>query len=153
MTGPPGPGHVTTGIRGLGMAKRTRDLAKWGTGGVTGGNGQVTRLAGLVVPRAQRQSGSPGCAGAPGVPHRRPGPGRGAAAAAGSLTLLSRAGAGISSQPAGSVDLARERGPECPPRRQTRPIKQEIAHNEHAEVRGHTGGRYDRKELPCLTQL
>jgi hypothetical protein len=52
VTGPPGPGHVTTGIGGLGMAKRTRDLAKWGTGGVTGGNGQVTRLAGLVVPRA-----------------------------------------------------------------------------------------------------
>ena len=45
MTGPPGPGHVTTGIRGLGMAKHARDLAKWGTGGVTGGNGQVTRLA------------------------------------------------------------------------------------------------------------
>jgi hypothetical protein len=40
-----GPGHVTTGIRGLGMTKRTRDLAKRGTGGVTGGNGQVTRLA------------------------------------------------------------------------------------------------------------
>ena len=50
MTGPPGPGHVTTGIGGLGMAKRTRDLAKWGTGGVSGGNGQVTRLAGPVVP-------------------------------------------------------------------------------------------------------
>jgi hypothetical protein len=41
---------VTTGIRGLGMAKRTRDLAKRGTGGVTGGNGQVIRLAGPVVP-------------------------------------------------------------------------------------------------------
>jgi predicted MFS family arabinose efflux permease len=37
-----------------------------------------------------------------------------AVAAAGSLTLLSRAGAAISSQPAGSVDLARERGPEAP---------------------------------------
>jgi predicted MFS family arabinose efflux permease len=32
------------------MTKRTRDLAKWGTGGVTGGSGQVTRLAGLVAP-------------------------------------------------------------------------------------------------------
>ena len=27
--------HVSTGIRGLGMAKRTRDLAKRGTGSVT----------------------------------------------------------------------------------------------------------------------
>ena len=50
MTGPPGPGHVTTGIGGLGMTKRTRDLAKWGSRGVTGGSGQVTRLGGLVVP-------------------------------------------------------------------------------------------------------
>jgi hypothetical protein len=50
VTGPPGPGHVTTGIGGLGMTKRTRDLAKRGTGGVTGGSGQVTRLAGLVAP-------------------------------------------------------------------------------------------------------
>ena len=54
------------------MAKRARDLAKRGTGGVTGGSGQVTRLAGLVVPRAQRLSGSPGGARAPGVPHRCP---------------------------------------------------------------------------------
>jgi hypothetical protein len=46
---------VTTGIGGLGMTKRTRDLAKRGTGGVTGGSGQVTRLAGLV---AQARSGS-----------------------------------------------------------------------------------------------
>jgi hypothetical protein len=50
VTGLPGPGHVTTGIGGLGMTKRTRDPAKWGTGGVTGGNGQVTRLAGQVAP-------------------------------------------------------------------------------------------------------
>ena len=50
MAGPRGPGHVTTGIWGLGMTKRTRDLAKWGTGGVTGGSGRVTRLAGLVAP-------------------------------------------------------------------------------------------------------
>ena len=41
---------MTTGIGELGMAKRTRDLAKRGTGGVTGGNGQVTRLAGPVIP-------------------------------------------------------------------------------------------------------
>src|ERR1700722_17208063 len=108
---PPGPGHVTTGIKGLGMAKHARDLAKWGTGGVTRGNGQVTRLAGPGVPRAPQQSGSPGGARAPGVPYRCPGPGRGAAAAAGSLTLLSRAGAGISSQPAGSVDLAASAAP------------------------------------------
>jgi predicted MFS family arabinose efflux permease len=39
-----------------------------------------------------------------------------AVAAAGSLTLLGRAGAGISSRPAGSVDLAREQGPEPPAR-------------------------------------
>ena len=31
------------------MTKRTRDLAKRGTGGVTGGSGQVIRLAGPVV--------------------------------------------------------------------------------------------------------
>ena len=36
-----------------------------------------------------------------------------AVAAAGSLTLLGRAGASISSPPAGSVDLARERGQEA----------------------------------------
>ena len=50
MTGLPGPGHVPTGIRGLGMAKRTRDLAKRGTGGVTGESGQVIRLVDLVAP-------------------------------------------------------------------------------------------------------
>jgi hypothetical protein len=32
------------------MTKRTRDLAKRGTGGVTGWSGQVTRLAGLMAP-------------------------------------------------------------------------------------------------------
>src|SRR5260370_3604464 len=37
-----------------------------------------------------------------------------AVAAAGSLTLLGRAGAAISSPPAGSADLARERGQEVP---------------------------------------
>jgi predicted MFS family arabinose efflux permease len=37
-----------------------------------------------------------------------------AVAAAGSLTLLGRAGAGISSAPAGSIDLAREPGRETP---------------------------------------
>jgi hypothetical protein len=35
-------------------------------------------------------------------------------AALGALTLLGRAGAAISSPPAGSVDLARERGREAP---------------------------------------
>ena len=89
MTGPPGPGHVTTGIGGLGMTKRTRDLAKRGTGGVTGGSGQVTRLAGLMVPA---RSGS--------LVHRVV-----------PAHLACRVGAAISSQPAGSVDLALERGP------------------------------------------
>jgi len=37
-----------------------------------------------------------------------------AVAAAGSLTLLGRAGAAINSPPAGSADLARERGQEVP---------------------------------------
>jgi hypothetical protein len=34
------------------MTERARDLAKRGTGGVTGGSGQVSRLAGLVAPRS-----------------------------------------------------------------------------------------------------
>src|ERR1700749_949150 len=97
VAGLPGPGQVTTGIRGLGMTKRTRDLAKRGTGGVVGGSGQVIRMVDLVA-WAQRQPGSPGRAGAPGVPHRRPGPGWRAAAAAGSLTLFSHAGAALSQQ-------------------------------------------------------
>ena len=105
---------MTTGIRGLGMTKLTRDLAKRGTGGVTGGSGRSPGWRTLVDPA---RSGS--------LVHRvvpahlacrigAQGPGRGAVAAAGSVTLLSRAGAAISSQPAGSVDLARGRGPEAP---------------------------------------
>jgi hypothetical protein len=86
-TGPPGPGHATTGIRGLGMTERARDLAKRGPAASLAGAG---RSAGWRAwwPRAQ-QPGSPGRAGAPGMPHRCPGPGRGAAA--GSPTLLSHA--------------------------------------------------------------
>jgi hypothetical protein len=118
------------------MTKRTRDLAKRGTGGLTGGSGQVIRLAGPVAPR----SGSLVRRVVPAHLACRIGARAqaGAVAAAGSLTLLSRAGAAISSQPAGSVDLARERGPEPPDRRQTRAIEQETAHNEHAEVHCHT---------------
>jgi hypothetical protein len=44
VTGPPGLGHVTTGIGGcLDMTKRDRDLAKRGTGDPAFGSGQVTR--------------------------------------------------------------------------------------------------------------
>jgi hypothetical protein len=78
---------MTTGIGGLGMTRRTRDLAKWGAGGVTGGNGQVTRLGGLAAPA---RSGS--------LVH-----------GVGPACLACRIGAR-----AGSVDLARERGPEAP---------------------------------------
>jgi len=183
---------VTTGIGGLGMTKRTRDLAKRGTGGVTGGSGRVTWLAGLVAPvrcgsvvhrvvpahlacrigaraQARERNAWPAVASialvavwglgfgavpvaaqswmarampanvegglalfvsalqgslaagsaAGGVIYDAKGPGgalamAAAVAAAGSLTLLSRAGAGINSRPAGSVDLARERGRETP---------------------------------------
>ena len=44
MTGPPGPGHVTTGIGSPEMTKRNRDLAKR-TGAFTAGSGQVTGSA------------------------------------------------------------------------------------------------------------
>ena len=50
---------------------------------------------------------------APGPVSWRPG-GALIVAALGALTLLGRAGAAISSPPAGSVDLARERGREAP---------------------------------------
>jgi predicted MFS family arabinose efflux permease len=50
VTGPPGPGHVTTDIRSLDMTKRTRDLATRGTGAFTSESGQGTRPAGPVPP-------------------------------------------------------------------------------------------------------
>src|SRR5258708_39061132 len=49
VAGPPGPGHVTTGLGSLDMTKRNRDLRKRGTAAVTAGSGQVTRPAGPVT--------------------------------------------------------------------------------------------------------
>jgi hypothetical protein len=79
------------------MTKRTRDLAKRRTGGVTGGSGQVTPLAGPVAPA---RSGS----------------------------LIHRV------VPA---HLACRIGARAQAGKRPRPHR----------------GRYDRKELPCLTQL
>ena len=42
MTGPSGPGHVTTGMGGLDMTKRNRDLVERGAAPSTSGSGQVT---------------------------------------------------------------------------------------------------------------
>ena len=39
MAGPPGPGHVTTGLGSLDMTKRNRDLARRDTGALTSGSG------------------------------------------------------------------------------------------------------------------
>jgi hypothetical protein len=49
VTGPPGPGRVTTGLGSLDMRQRNRDLARRGTGAFTSGSGQVTRPAGPVA--------------------------------------------------------------------------------------------------------
>ena len=64
-------------------------------------------------------------------------------AALGALTLLGRAGAAISSPPAGFGDLARK----------ARSVEQERAHHEHAgvAVRGHTEAA-TRKERNCYAQ-
>jgi NADPH:quinone reductase-like Zn-dependent oxidoreductase len=66
--------------------------------------------------------------------------GRSKLTALGALTLLGRAGAAISSLPAGFGDLARERGREAPAPSQGAIDGAETAHNEHADVavRGHT---------------
>ena len=42
VTGPPGPGQVTTGMGGLDMTKHNRDLVKRGAAPSTSGSGQVT---------------------------------------------------------------------------------------------------------------
>src|SRR6266567_3712108 len=74
-----------------------------------------------------------------------------AVAAAGSLALLGRAGAAISAALAGSADPPASRAGKRWHRRTTRPVEQEPAHTDHAEVavRGHTAAT--RKELPCPT--
>ena len=74
----------------------------------------------------------------------------GVIAALAALTLLGRAGAAINSPPTGSADLAASRAGKSRHRRTERPIQQETAHNQHAEVavRGHVEAA-TRKELPC----
>ena len=74
-------------------------------------------------------------------------------AALGALTLLGRAGAAISSPPAGFGDLAREGGREAPAPSQGGSVEQERAHHEHAEVtvRGHPEAA-TRKERNCYAQ-
>jgi hypothetical protein len=72
----------------------------------------------------------------------------GVIAALGALSLLGRAGAAISSPPAGSAAPGREGAG----RRTARSMEQETAHNQHADVavRGHTEAA-SRKELSCPT--
>ena len=50
MTGPPGPGHATTGPGEPGHDKAHSRSGERGTGGVTLGSGQVTSSAGRVTP-------------------------------------------------------------------------------------------------------
>jgi hypothetical protein len=94
---PAGPGPVVSGPASPDMTKRTRDPARQGTGGVTAG----------AVPEAFLDAGS----AAGGVLHDSYGLGSALIvailiAALGALTLLSRGGAAISSDWAGSVDMA-----------------------------------------------
>jgi hypothetical protein len=72
VTGPPGPGHMTTGHREPGH-ERNRDLAQRGTGAVTAG-----RPGHQVVGPGDPRAAAPGGAGAPGLPHRGAGTCRGA---------------------------------------------------------------------------
>ena len=127
-TGPPGPGHVTTGLGSLDMTKRHRDLRKRGTGAVTAGSGQVTTPAGRV---SDARSGT--------VFHRVV-----------PAHLACRIG-------------ARTRAGERRHRRTARPVEQEPAHTEHADVsvRGHTEAATRKEgtvmpnyqeELPCPTR-
>ena len=95
-----------------------------------------------------------------GIAHDATGPGgalivAAVIAALGALTLLGRAGAAISSPPAGFGDLARDGAGKRRPRRKARSVEQERAHHEHAEVtvRGHIEALPERKELLCPTQL
>jgi hypothetical protein len=46
VTGPPGPGQVTTDMGGLDMTKHNRDLVKRGAAPSTSGSGQVTGAGG-----------------------------------------------------------------------------------------------------------
>ena len=60
MTGPPGPGHVTTGLGSLDMRQRNRYLARRGAGGVNSGSGQAARQAGPVtLARRARKAPAP----------------------------------------------------------------------------------------------
>src|ERR1700722_6179299 len=148
------------------MAKRTRDLAKWGTGGVTGGSGQVTRLAGPVVPA---RSGSLAHRVVPAhlacrIGARAQAGGRNAWPAVVPIALVfsevipvglladisghlrvSIGTAGLMVVvPAVTAAVAVPLLALCSARLERR--------HEHAEVRGHRG-RYDRKDLPCRTRL
>src|SRR5258708_8349711 len=49
MTGPPGPGHVTTGRREPGHGKAQPRSGEAGAGAVAAGSGQVARPAGPVT--------------------------------------------------------------------------------------------------------
>ena len=49
VTGPPGPGHVTTGLGSLDMRHRNRYLARRGAAGVNSVSGQAATLAGPVT--------------------------------------------------------------------------------------------------------
>ncbi len=87
------PGSVTTDIGSLDMTNAHPRSGEAGPSAVTAaGSGQATMQAGLVNPGAVLGLAA-------------------LVAAAGSLALLGRAGAAISFPPAGSIDLARERGP------------------------------------------
>jgi hypothetical protein len=146
---------VTTGIGGLAMTKRTRDLAKRGTGGVTGGSGQVTRLAGMVAPA---RSGSLAhrvvpahlaCRiGARAQAGERPRPLDHSPCRAGPARPSARR------QQAPPIRAARRAGKRRH-RRQARPVEQETPHNDHADVavRDHTGavttGRNCHAERGC----
>ena len=92
-----------------------------GTGTGTVGSGQASGSAGPVTPA---RGGAVVDRAVPAHPACRIGVLvlAAAVAAAGSLALLGRAGASISSPPAGSADPARERGRERRHRRTTRPV-------------------------------
>jgi hypothetical protein len=153
VTGPPGAGARDNRHRGdWPWQKRNRDLAQWGPAPPANLEGGLA----LFVSALQGSLAAGSAAG--GVIYDAKGPGgalwaAAAVAAAGSLTLLSRAGASISSPPAGSVNLACEPAGKRRRRLKARSTEQENARNEHAEVtvRGHTEAA-TRKELLCPTR-